>query len=73
MLKLSDLQWLVRICRSIVNLQELTPKSRRHVECSELIRITEKLLLPYQSVLSVRSPDGLSEARKMVQEASLAD
>lgn len=63
----------MRICRSIVNLQELTPKSRRYVECSELIKITQKLLQPYQSVLSVTSPDGLTTARKMVQEASLAD
>ena len=27
LLKLSDLQWIVRLCRSIVKMQELTPRS----------------------------------------------
>ena len=27
LLKLSDLQWIVRLCKSIVKMQELTPRS----------------------------------------------
>ena len=47
LLKLSDLQWLVRICRSIATLQELTPRSRQYVGCTELITIIENLSRPY--------------------------
>ena len=52
LLKLSDLQWLVRICRSIASLQELTPRSRQYIGCTQLIQIIERLSKPYQSVLS---------------------
>ena len=47
MLKLSDLQWMVRLCRSIVKLQELTPRSKQYLACTEMIRIFERLGTPY--------------------------
>lgn len=46
-LKLSDLQWMTRICRSIVKLQELTPRSKHYLQCTEMIKIIERLEAPY--------------------------
>ena len=47
LLKLSDLQWMTRICRSIVKLQELTPRSKQYLACTEMIKILERLEEPY--------------------------
>ena len=74
MLKLSDLQWLVRLCRSIATLHELTPRSRQYTQCTELARICNQLSAPYQSVVTLK-PDqvGGIPTKKMIQEASLSE
>jgi len=76
LLKLSDLQWMTRLCRSIVKLQELTPRSKQYLRCTQMIKILERLEAPYQSMVTVVKPGlngGNQVMRKMVEEASLAD